>query len=188
MNRAIARRLSFLRIAIAASVILGVINIIMVGATYQRRSASLELGDERSALEENIASLKKINQDELDELQAELELIRSDVADLEASFPELGAPFAIYRRARDLALESQVNLQSIAIQSTDFHETNAGIVVEKQYSVDLTGTMEDCITFIGLLEEAGRDTLTMKSVYLGSQDSSCSIDVSLIGFSAAAGE
>lgn len=188
MKRATTRRLSFLRIAIAASVIFGLINIILLGATYQQRSASQELVAQRSALEENIDSLKKINQDELDELQAELDLIRSEVADLEDSFPELGAPFAIYRRARDIALESRVNLQSLASQSTDYHETNAGLVVEKQYSIDLVGAMEDCITFIGLLEEAGRDTLTMKSVYLVPQDSTCSIDVSLIGFSTAAGE
>jgi len=188
MKRATTRRLSFLRIAIAASVLFGVINIILVGAAYQRRSASLELVAEKNALEENINSLKKINQAELDELQVELDMIRVEVADLEASFPELGAPFAIYRRARDLALESQVNLQSLASQSTDYHETYSGLVVEKQYSIDLMGAMEDCITFVGLLEEAGRDTLTMKSVYLVPQDSICSIDVSLIGFSTAAEE
>ena len=188
MKRTTTRRISFLRIAIAASVLFGVVNIILVGAAYQRRSASQELVAERNALEENINSLKKINQAELDELQVELDLIQAEVADLEDSFPELGAPFAIYRRARDLALDSQVNLQGLARQSTDYHETYSGLVVEKQYSIDLTGAMDDCITFIGLLEEAGRDTLTMKSVYLTPQDNICSIDVSLIGFSPTAGE
>jgi hypothetical protein len=188
VKRAQTRGLSAIRIAITASVILGVINIILVGATYQRQSASRELAAEKNALVENISSLKKINQEELDELQKELDLIRSDVAELEASFPELGAPFAIYQRAQELSHESQMDLLSIVSQSTDLHDTYTGTVEEKQYSLDLAGAMEDCISFIGKLEAAGRDTLSMKSVNLLPLEYSCSIEVSLLGYSTPAGE
>lgn len=188
MKRAQPRRLSVMRIVITASVILGLVNIILVGATYQRQSASRELDAENSALEENINSLKKINHEELVDLQEELDLIRADVVELEASFPELGAPFAIYQQALELSQESQVDLISIVSQSTDLHETYSGTVVEKLFSLDFAGATEDCISFIGKLEQAGRDTLSMKSVNLLPLDNSCSIEVSLLGYSVSAGE
>ena len=188
MKKSNTRRLSIMRIAITASVVLGIINIILVGAAYQRQSASQELAAENNALIENINSIKEINQDELDSLQDELDLIRSEVAELEASFPELGAPFAIYKRAPALAEESKVDLLSIAILSTDIFDTYEGSVEEKQYSLDLAGTMEDCISFISELEQAGRDTISMKSVYLLPLENSCSIEVSLRGIPAPAAE
>ena len=181
------RRTSIMRIAIIGSVILGVIQMIMIGAAYQRRAATNQLETERIALEENINSLIKVNQDQVDDLQAELELIQADTAELEASFPELGAHFAIFPRGLALANQSQVDLQEISWLSSDSVDTFAGQVVDKQYSIDVFGKTADCIKFIAELEDGGRDTLSMRSVYIWPEENKCSYEISLIGFSNASG-
>jgi len=172
-----------MRIAITGSVIAGMINLILVGAAFLRQSASQDLDTEKAALRENINSLEVINQERIDELQDELDEIRAEVEDLEAAFPELGAPFAIYQQSLAISRENQVDLLTISKQSTDILETYQGTIVEKQYAIGLAGAMEDCIRFIGDLEHAGRDTLSMKFINLMPQDNRCSIEVSLLGFS-----
>ncbi len=177
------RRLPLMRIAITASIILGVVQVILIGAAYQRQTASINLEAEKISLEENISSLIKVNQDQVDDLQAELDQILAEVSDLDASFPELGAHFAIYPRGLDLANQSQVDLLAISRLSADNIDTYAGQVIDKQYSIDVIGGAAECINFIGELENAGRDTLSMKSVYIWPEENRCSLEISLIGFS-----
>lgn len=182
------RRLPLMRIAIIASVILGLVQVILIGAAYQRRTAANQLQEEKNSLEENISSLIQVNQDQVNNLQAELDQTLADIADLEASFPDLGAHFAIYHRGLDLANQSQVDLLSITRLSADNVDTYAGQVQDKQYSIEVIGGIDDCIQFIGNLEKAGRDTLSMRSVYIWPLENHCSLEISLIGFSKEAGE
>ena len=188
MNKPKTRHLSAMRIAITGSVIAGIINLILVGGAYLRQAASQELDAEKDALRDNINSLEVINQERLDGLQDELDQIRAEVEELEAAFPELGAPFAIYSQALAISRENQVDLLTITLQSTDIHETYQGTVVEKQYGLELAGNMEDCLAFIGDLEQAGRETLAMKYINLLPLDYSCSLEVSLMGFPGSSAE
>jgi len=182
MNQPKPRFVTPRRIVIAICVILGLIHVILLGWTLQRRSASAQLAEARLVLEDNLDQLQQINQDQLDDLQAELEGIQAEITALEASFPELGAPFAIYRRGLDLAQGSQLALLEISLIASETLETASGLFVKKEYNIETQGSLENCLVFMDSLEKAGLDTVILKSVGIIPAESQCSLEISTLGY------
>jgi Tfp pilus assembly protein PilO len=182
VNQKNNRLLTPRRIAIALSVILGVVHVILLGWTLQRRSAITELEVSKIALEENLNQLEEINQDELDALQDDLASIEDEVIQLEASFPELGSAFAIYRRVLDIAQSSSVDLLSIGLRNTDIQKTVSGSVLMKGYSLEARGTTIQCLDFIQALENAGAGSLGVEGVNIIPEDDQCSLEISTFGY------
>lgn len=170
------------RIVIVLCVILGLLHVILLGWTLQRQSASTQLSDDRLVLEDNLDQLQQINQDQLDELQEELDMIQAEVATLETSFPDLGIPFAIYRRGMDLAQSSQMELLEISLINSETLETVSGLVVKNQYKIETQGSLENCLVFIDNLEKAGLDTISLEFASLIPAESRCSLEISTLGF------
>jgi hypothetical protein len=182
MNQKKSRLLTPRRIAITLSVLLGVVHVILLGWTLQRRSAIAELTTDKIAVEENLSLLEEINRDELDALQDELTLIEGEIIQLEDSFPELGSAFPIYRRGLDIAQSSEVELLSIGLLSTNIQETTSGSVLTKEYSLAARGTTAQCLAFIQALEDAGAGSLAVDGVTITPEDAQCSLDLSTFGF------
>ncbi len=182
MNNKSKRIFSPMRTAILGSVILAMLHIILLGGTYQRRTAAEKIQSDRAALDQNYAALKQINEEQLSALQSELELIQAEVADLQSSFPELGASFAIFHRGMDLSQSSGVNLDSISHLGSDLQETVSGNIQTDNYSIELTGLLESCLTFIQKLESAGMDTVTMEYVSIWPEEELCSLEIKTVGY------
>lgn len=182
MNQKKDRFLTPRRVAIALSIILGVVHIILLGWTFQRRSASAELAAGQAALEENLSQLEEINQDQLDDLQDELGRVEDEVIQLEDSFPELGSAFAIYRRGLDIAQSTSVELLRVGLLSSDIQETISSDVLIKQYSLEVGGTTNQCLTFVQALEDAGAGSLAVEGVTINPEDLQCSLEISTFGY------
>ncbi|HDD56322.1 MAG TPA: hypothetical protein ENG59_08780 [Chloroflexi bacterium] len=182
MNHPKSRFLSARRIVIIISVILGLVHVILFGWTLQRRSASAELNESKLVLEENLDQLQRINQDQLDALRGELEDIQAEITALEASFPELGAPFAIYRRVLDLTQDSQLALLEISLVSSETLETASGLILKKDYRIETQGSLENCLDFLDNLEQAGLDTVSLKFASIIPAESLCSLEISTLGY------
>jgi len=185
VNQKKNRLLTPRRVAIALSVILGVVHVILLGWTLQRRSATAELSAGQTALEENLNQLEEINREEIDTLQNELAGIENEVLQLNNSFPELGSAFAIYRRGLDIAQSSSVELLSIALANSDVQETISGNVLTKQYSLEASGTTTQCLTFVQALEDAGAGSLAVNGVTITPEDVQCSLEISTFGYPSA---
>lgn|GEM_PF-1344858 len=182
MNQKNDRLLTPRRVAIALSVILGVVHVILLGWTLQRRSATAELAADQIVLEENLSQLEEINQDQLDALQVELARVEGEVIQLEDSFPDLGTAFAIYRRGLDIAQSSSVELLSIGLLSSDIQETTSGDVMIKQFNLEVGGTITQCLNFVQALEDAGAGSLAVEGVTINPEDVQCSLEISTFGF------
>ena len=182
MNQPKSSRVTPRRIVIVLCVILGLLHVILLGWTIQRRSASTQLEDDKLVLEENLDQLQQINQDQLDTLQAELDEVLEELTELEASFPELGTPFAIYRRGLDLTQESQVELQQISLVGSESLDTVSGLVLIKQYRIETLGTLENCLAFMNNLEQAGADTIILEFANIVSAERQCSLEISTLGY------
>ena len=182
MNNKSKRIFSPMRTAILGIVILAMLHIILLGGTYQRRAAAEKIRSDSAELDQNYAALKQINEEQVSSLQSELELIQAEVAELQSSFPELGAPFAIYHRGMDLSQSSGVELDSISHLGSDLKETASGNIQTDNYSIELTGLLESCLTFIQKLESAGMDTLTMEYVSIWPEEELCSLEIKTFGF------
>lgn len=182
MNQPKSRFLTLRRIVIFICVVLGLVQVILLGWTLQRRSASTQLAEDRQVLEDNLDQLQQINQDQLDALQAELESVQAEVSTLEASFPELGAPYAIYQHGLDLAQGSQVGLLEISLVGSDRLETVSGLIVKKDYSIETQGSLENCLDFLDSLEEAGIDTVILESASFIPAEFQCSLEITTLGY------
>ena len=170
------------RLVIALCLILGAFHIITLGFTFQRRTATRQLDADRLVLEENLNQLRDINQEELDQAQAELDSLRAENALLEESFPELGAPFALYRRIKDLADQNTVNLASVNLLGSEIIDTVSGPVIRKQYSIEAYGTLDTCLGLIQTIENAGLDTVTMQTMDIQPEENLCSLVVNTLGY------
>jgi len=182
MNNKSKRIISPLRTAILGSVILAILHIILLGGTYQRSVAAEKIRSDSAELDQNYAALKLINEEQVSSLQSELDLIQSEVAELQRTFPELGGAFAIYHRVMDLSQSSGVELDSISHLGNDLQETTSGNIQTDNYSIELTGPLESCLTFVQKLEEAGMDTLTMEYISIWPEEELCSLELKTIGY------
>ena len=181
MNQTPKRILSPVRIAIIGCVILAMLHAILLGGTYLRQTAAKTLQENRTAIEQNYAMIIVMNEEQRSVLQSQLEVAQAEVADLQASFPNLGAPFAIYPRGMDLSLSSDVNLQSISMISKDLHETVSGTIQTERYSVELNGSLFSCLTFINQLEQAGLDTVALEYATIWTEEELCSLEIITVG-------
>ena len=182
MNKKPKRIFSPIRTAILGSVILALLHIILLGGTYQRRTAAEKIQSDRATLDQNYAALKQISGEQLSALQSELELIQAEVANLQSSFPELGAPFAIYHRGMDLSQSSGVDLDGISHLGSELQETDTGNIQTDNYSIELTGLLESCLTFIQKLESSGMNTVTMEYVSIWPEEKLCSLEIKTVGY------
>ncbi len=158
------------------------LHIILLGGTYQRSAAAEKIQSDITSLDQNYAALKQINEEQLNALQSELDLIQAEVADLQSSFPELGAPFAIYHRGMDLSQLSGVNLNSISHLGSNLQETAAENIQTDNYSIELVGSLESCLTFVQKLEIAGMETVTMEYVSIWPEEELCSLEIKTVGY------
>lgn len=182
MNQPKSRFITPRRIVIFICVILGLIHVTLLGWTLQRRSASTQLAEDRLVLEDNLGQLQQINQDQLDDLQGELENVQAEITALEASFPELGAPFAIYRRGLDLAQQSQLALLEISLVGSETLETASGLIVKKEYNIETQGSLENCLDLIDSLEKEGLDSVILEFASIIPAESQCSLKISTLGY------
>jgi hypothetical protein len=170
------------RIAIFGSLVFAVLNLIFLGATYQRRTAAESLQKNIRAMEDNLIILKQIDEDRLDSLRTELEQAQKRVTELENSFPDLGAPFAIYPQGKNLATQSQMELIGISLLNIDRKESPSGPVQVKEYFLELKGNMANCLMFLDRLEEAGQQTLSIENISISAQEETCELEVQAVGF------
>jgi hypothetical protein len=184
MNQTNSRILTPRRIVIFFCVILGLLHVILLGWTLQRNQAASQLTEDILILQENLDQLQEINQDQLDDLQEELSAILADVSSLEASFPELGAPFALYRRGLGLAQDNQVELLEITLTGSESVDTMSGKILRNQFNIETSGSLVNCLSFLDALERAGQDTIILEFANFKPGQNQCSLEISTLGFPA----
>ncbi len=175
-------KLSGMRVGIIASLIVAMLNLILLGGSYLRRTATEQLKADQAVLEENYQQLEKVNQDQLDDLQMDLDNIRAEVAELKASFPELGVPFDIFRRGLDLARASQLELLSISLTNSDLQETASGVILFNEYTLEMSGSLDSCLNFIEKVEGAGLDSVVMQFAAIFPEDEHCTFEITTRGY------
>jgi hypothetical protein len=173
---------SGIRVGLIISLTAAILNLVFLGGASLRLKASRQLQLTRSALEENIADLEQVNQDQLDQLRADLEEIQQEVLELEASFPEPGAPFDVFRRGLDLAQSSQLDLLNISLLDSESRETASGVLLFEEYGLELNGGLVDCFTFIEKIETAGLDSVVMQYAGIFPEDGLCSLEIKTMGY------
>jgi hypothetical protein len=177
------RPLSGLRVGIIASVIVAMLHIILIGGTLQQRWAIRKLDSDQQILEENLALLEEIDQEQLEQLQLELDQVNAEISDLQASFPELGAPFDLYHRITSITEASGVNLQAISRLNAESKDTPTGVIISEEYSIELGGELTSCIHFIEELEKAGQDTIRVLQTNIWTLEGLCRLDIQTNGIS-----
>jgi hypothetical protein len=159
------------------------LHIILLGGTFQRRWAIRQLDADQQVLEDNLATLERINQEQLQALQTELDEINAEISELQASFPELGAPFDLYHRITTFTELNGMNLQSISRINAEDQVTAEGALIVEEYSIDLGGDLSSCINLIGALEEAGQGTVMMNQATIWLEENQCLLEMQIFGVS-----
>jgi len=166
-----------MRVAIFGSLIVAVILILFLGASYQRQRARTSLQENMGAMRENLDTLREVDRQRMQSLQEELEEAREDVAALRESFPQVGAPFAIYRQSYQFASQNDLDLISISLSGRDNLSTPTGSLLARNYTLTLEGPVGACVLFLNNLEQAGQGTLIIDNINITPPEETCVLDV-----------
>ena len=166
-----------MRVAIVGSLVVAVILLLFLGAAYQRERAQQTLQENVESMRENLATLREVDRQKMQSLQEDLGDAKEEVAALRESFPEVGAPFAIYRQSYKFASRNRLALQSISLADTDILSTPTGSLRARNYSLSLEGSVGACILFLDDLEQAGQGTLIIDNINITPPEETCVLDV-----------
>ena len=175
-------KITGVRVGLILSLLAAVVNLIFLGSALLRRNAGNQLEADQIALQENFTQLETVNKEQLDALQADLELIQAEVIELESSFPELGAPFNLFNRGLELAQVSQLELLSISSVNTEIKETGSGLLILEEYDLELVGDLDSCLAFIERVEADGLDSVVMQYAGIIPVDGTCSLGIKTMGY------
>jgi hypothetical protein len=128
-------------------------------------------------MEVDLAELRRAEQEGFKKLQADIDNAEAHLVSLERSFPDLGAPFEIFRRGFELAEASGIEVISVNRGSTVVRETVLGHLFTTTFSVKSSGNIRSCMGFLSRLEKEGLQTLALDRIVLDPDKETCNFDV-----------
>jgi outer membrane murein-binding lipoprotein Lpp len=168
------------------AIVLNVIALAIVAALLAggvaRTLGAHSIDNQVSSLSGNLSQLIQIRQDNLDQLSAQLETAQTELAQVEAETPQLGAPYQLYERGFALGPENKVEVESIAYGGEETQSTALGSLGLDTYSISLVGDIPGCINYVSQLETEGAPYLATERVTMQSGDpGSCSLNTAVLG-------
>lgn len=182
MRRLRTLRLTPTRIAYILATAIAVLLLILLGSTRRREQATAELEIQINAIENNLAGLQNLKEDTLESLRTDLQFAQAHTSELERSFPDLGAPIALYPTAFDLATQDNVELLQVDRRGKEPQETVIGVLSHERYGIHGTGTAQACLSFMSDLEDLGIKTVTVNDIAINVSEGDCSFEVLTVGF------
>ncbi len=169
-------------LAIVLNVIaLAVVAALLAGGVARTLGAQ-SIDNQVGSLSGNLSQLIQIRQDNLDQLSAQLDSARSELAQVEAEAPQLGAPYQLYERGFALGPENEVEVESIAYGGEETQSTALGSLGLDTYSISLLGDIPGCVNYMSQLETEGAPYLATERVTMQFGDpGSCSFNTVVLG-------
>ena len=181
MNQPKQRQITSTLVLVILGGVLILANLALVGVDATLRQTAQDLKVQIENIHENLEQLKQVDEGRLASMREETAQAEAELSMLEASFPELGAPIALYNLSFNLASKNKVNIQSISRNEGIVESTVVGQVETVQYSLELQGEIDACIAFIKQLERAGMDTISVENIQMNSELQNCRMDVLTMG-------
>ena len=166
-------------IILGATIILAALNLAFLGSSFQKNQQAVELQGQVEELTANLEQLREAEREGLQSLEDQLSEAEAQRAALEASFPEIGTAFDLYRRGFDLAEMSNVELLSVRRLGGTTQATVVGTLDVVSYNVQSTGDLWGCLSLLSQLEREGLQTLALNRIFIDLTDDACNFDVSV---------
>ena len=163
-------------------------NVALVGASLLNYRAAAELETQIDGLEFSLEQLSEVDAEGLHNLESELSTAEADLRGLEASFPEIGAPFDLYRRIFELAGARRVDLNLVRRLEGSTQDTIVGTLEVTTYKVEAAGTASRCLSLLADLEREGLQTLALNKILVDPPAQVCNFDVTVARATVLGGE
>ena len=163
--------------ALGLAIIIAIVNLVLLGGALQKGRLTRELEGQVEALEANIELLRQTESDGLQSLEDELTSAQTHLISLEASFPDIGTAFDLYRRGFELADLSNVELNSIYLLEADTLTTVVGTLEMTTYAVNSSGSLLECLSLLSQLENEGLQTLALDYILIHPPSMGCNFNV-----------
>lgn len=166
-------------IIIGVTIVLAALNMAFLGSSFQKNRQAVDLQGQVEGLTANLEQLREAEREGLQSLEDQLSDAEAHLAALEASFPEIGTAFDIYRRGFELAETSNVALLSVRRLGGTTQTTVVGTLDVVSYNVQSAGDLGGCLSLLSRLESEGLQTLALNRIYIDLTDDACNFDVSV---------
>lgn len=179
--RRITRAFTPSRIALGLSLFLAIYHLILFGTSVRRLEITKDTQRQLERIKGNLENLEEMEQQAIQDLRDELAFKQRELESLQTSFPRIGAPFQFYPRGQELALSHDVLLTAVRRQETESAPTVVGDVQTLEYLVESSAMVENCLVFLGALEDAGLGSISVHNISLDPGGARCGFTVRTIG-------
>ncbi len=175
------RRISSNAVAIFLNVVVLAVVSALMAAGVERALTARSISTQVGNLRDNLTLLVQARQSTIDNLNSDLDRAKGELAQTQSQAPKLGVPFELYNRGFGMGPDSNVLVERIQYQGAEDLPTVLGDLTIESYTVDLTGSMPDCIAYIRQLEREGRPYLATDNINLDADQSACGFGITVLG-------
>jgi hypothetical protein len=168
-------------VGLAIATALAGMNVYILGRTYQIGQASRNLATQTMPLKANLAELQRAKEEGFASLRTEITQAQEQLDALRRSFPQVGAPFDLYRRGRALAQSNGLEIMSIERGATEVDDTTMGQLSKTTYTLKANGSFQHCLTFMSELEDEGLKTVAIDNIQIDPVGQVCAFTVKIAG-------
>jgi hypothetical protein len=166
-------------IALGLAVALAISSVSLLALGLQRGRQAEGLSAMVIDLEVTLEQLRQAERQGLQSLEAEVAAARERLASLQSSFPEIGTPFDLYRRAFDLAQPAGVEILGVQRLGGSSQTTVVSGLEVSSYSVFSRGDLAACLAFLSSLEAEGLQTLSLENIAIDPGSEHCDFEVTI---------
>ena len=146
---------------------------IMTGIIVQRRNTSEILLKDQQTLLENLSTRENIEQEQLTLLEEELSSIRDQINDYEDRLESLETSYPVFSQTKVLSTIHNVEIITILREGKITQETPDKTLEIQEYSLELVGSLQNCLNFLSGLEEDSRSAINLNQANFNPYENSC---------------
>lgn len=165
------------KVALAVTVSALVLNLGIAALWFQRTRAANLLAAQITVIQENLAQVEQIEEEEIEDLRAELVAAEDRLASLQRGLAGTDAPFDLFAEVFDIAEQSGLGILSVEREEVETQDTRAGSLTAARFSFQAEGGFSHFIKFVEDLEAAAPKSVSVDSMAVTQDEGSCSFEV-----------
>ncbi len=164
-------------VALAVAVLALVLNLGIAALWFQRTRAANVLAAQVTVIQENLAHMAQIEEEELEDLRAQLAAAEGRLASLQRGLAGTELPFDLFAEVFDIAEQTGLEILSVEREELATEDTRAGSLTATRFSFQAEGEFPAFVEFVENLEAAAPKSASVDSMVVTHDEGSCSFEV-----------
>jgi len=165
------------KVALAVMILALVLNFGIAGLWFQRTRTANVLAAHIAVIQENLVHVEEIEEEEIEELRAQLTAAEDQLASLRRGLAGTEVPFDLFAEVFDMAEQSGLGILSVEREEVGTQDTSDGSLTATRFSFQVEGEFPAFIEFVENLEAAAPKSVSLDGMLVTQEERSCLFEV-----------